>query len=114
MTWFDSVVEVLFLGTGLATLFAIFAIAHEMSTGIFRRFFLFLRLAIIVIVVNRVDVLTPRYGLTAVLGTQTADYVYRTVWSVLLLLSFIFLYVDWRGTSLDQPIKPRSAPRVEG
>ena len=109
MTWVDSAIMVLFLGTALVTLFVIFAIAHEMSTGIFKRFFLFLRLAIIVIFVNRVDVLTPDYGLTAVLGTQTADYIYRTVWSILLLISFILLYVDWKSTSLDQPIKPRSA-----
>ena len=109
MTWVDSVLKILFLGTALVTLVVIFAIAHEMSTGIFKRFFLFLRLAIIVIFINRVDVLTPEYGLTALLGTQTADYAYRTVWSILLLVSFVFLYVDWKSTSLDQPIKPRSA-----
>ena len=109
MTWVDSALKILFLATALVTLVVIFAIAHEMSTGIFKRFFLFLRLAIIVIFINRVDVLTPEYGLTALLGTQTADYAYRTVWSILLLVSFIFLFVDWKNTSLDQPIKPRSA-----
>jgi len=109
LTWVDSVLKILFLATALVTLVVIFAIAHEMSTGIFKRFFLFLRLAIIVIFINRVDVLTPEYGLTALLGTQTADYAYRTVWSILLLVSFVFLYVDWKSTSLDQPIKPRSA-----
>lgn len=114
MTWVDSALKILFLATALVTLVVIFAIAHEMSTGIFKRFFLFLRLAIVVIFVNRVDVLTPDYGVTALLGAQTADYVYRTVWSILLLLSFIFLYVDWRSTSLDQPIRPRSEVKVEG
>jgi len=109
LTWVDSALKILFLATALVTLVVIFAIAHEMGTGIFKRFFLFLRLAIIVIFINRVDVLTPEYGLTALLGTQTADYAYRTVWSILLLVSFIFLFVDWKNTSLDQPIKPRSA-----
>jgi len=109
LTWVDSALKILFLGTAFVTLVVIFAIAHEMSAGIFKRFFLFLRLAIIVIFINRVDVLTPEYGLTALLGTQTADYAYRTVWSILLLVSFIFLFVDWKSTSLDQPIKPRSA-----
>jgi len=114
MAWFDLSIKILFLGTALITLVVIFAIAHEMSTGIFKRFFLFLRLAIIVIFINRVDVLTPEYGLTAQLGTQPADYAYRTAWSILLLLSFIFLYVDWKNTSLDQPIKPRSTTKTEG
>jgi len=106
-TWFDSAVRILFLGTAVVTLFVVFAIAHKMSTGIFRRFFLLLRLTLIVIVVNRVDVLLPAYGLSTLLGSETADYVYRTLWSLLLMASFISLYVDWRRTSLDQPIKPR-------
>jgi hypothetical protein len=110
---FDSALKVIFLGTSLVTLVVVFVIAHQMSTGIFKRFFLFLKLAIIVIFVNRVDALTPDYGLTAVLGTQSADYAYRTVWSILLMLSFTLLYVDWRNTSLDQPIKPRGTMRVE-
>jgi len=97
----------MFLGASLVTLFVIFAIAHHMSTGIFRRFFLLLRLTLIVVVINRVDVLLPAYGLTSLMGSGTADYVYRTLWSLLLMVSFISLYVDWRNTSLDQQIKPR-------
>ena len=114
MTWVDSALKTLFIATALVTLVVVFAVAHEMSTGIFRRFFLFLRLAIIAIVVDRIDVFSPDYGLTALLGTQTADYAYRTVWSILLMLSFIFLYVDWRNTSLDQPIKARSVTKAAG
>jgi len=107
LTWADSVIRIVFLGTALVTLFVIFAIARQMSTGIFRRFFLFLRLTMIVVVVNRVDVLLPAYGLTSLIGSDTADYVYRTLWSLLLLVSFVSLYIDWRKTNLDQPIKPR-------
>jgi len=97
----------MFLGAGLVTLFVVFAVARQMSTGIFKRFFLFLRLTLIVVVINRIDVLLPAYGLTSLMGSDTADYVYRTVWSLLLMVSFISLYIDWRNTSLDQPIKPR-------
>ena len=114
MTWVDSALKIVFLATALVNMIVVFGIAHEMSTGIFKRFFLFLKLAIIVISINRVDVLTPDYGLTGLLGAQTAEYAYRTVWSILLLLSFIFLYVDWRSTSLDQPIKPGGTTKIEG
>jgi len=113
-TWFDSALNVVFLGTALAAVILVFVIAHEMGTGIFRRFFLLLKLTVIVILVGRADVLLPDYGLTTLVGYQTADYVYRVVWSILLMLAFIALYVDWRSTSLDQPIKPRSVTKVEG
>jgi len=106
-TWFDEAIRIMFLGAGLVTLFVVFAVARQMSTGIFKRFFLFLRLTLIVVVINRIDVLLPAYGLTSLMGSDTADYVYRTVWSLLLMVSFISLYIDWRNTSLDQPIKPR-------
>ena len=106
-TWLDEAIRIMFLGAGLVTLFVIFAVARQMSTGIFRRFFLLLRLTLIIVVINRVDVLLPAYGLTSLMGSETADYIYRTLWTLLLMASFIFLYVDWRNTSLDQPIKPR-------
>jgi len=106
-TWFDETIRIMFLGAGLVTLFVIFAVARQMSTGIFRRFFLLLRVTLIVVVINRIDVLLPDYGLTSLLGSETADYIYRTLWTLLLMASFIFLYIDWRSTSLDQPIKPR-------
>ena len=105
-TWLDEAIRISFLVTGLVTLFVIFAIARQMGTGIFRRFFMFLKVTLIVVVANRVDVLLPAYGLTSLMGTETADYAYRTAWSILLLVSFVSLYIDWRNTSLDQPIKP--------
>ena len=107
VTWVDEVVATLFLGTALASVFLVFAIARQMSTGIFRRFFLFLKLTVIVILVGRLDTLLADFGLTTLIDPQTADFAYRVAWSILLMISFIALYVDWRRTSLDQPIKPR-------
>ena len=112
-TWLDLSINVLFIGTALATVILVFAIARQMGTGIFKRFFLLLKLTVIAMLVGRADVLLPDYGLTALIGYQTADYAYRIVWSILLMLSFIALYLDWRSTSLDQPIKPRNMTKVE-
>lgn len=113
-TWVDSVVEVLFLGTALVTVILVFAIAHQMSAGIFRRFFFFVKLAVIVILVGRVNVDLLQFPLlTRIMNPQTADYAWRVVWSFLLMFGFIALYLDWKRTSLDQPIKPRSVTKVE-
>lgn len=107
--------EFLFLVTAVFTVFLVFAIARQMGTGIFKRFFAFLELTVIVILLGRVNVdLLGAPVLGRIMSPQTADYVYRVVWSILLMLGFIALYVDWRRTSLDQPIKPRSVTRVEG
>jgi len=120
--WVDSVLEILFLGTALAIVILVFEISRHMSTGIFRRFFLFLKLTAIVILINRIytDIVnpTPLFNLssspTLFFNPLMADYAFRVIWSTLFMLSLAFLYLDWRSTSLDQPIKPRSTTKVEG
>ena len=105
--------EFLFIATAVVTVFLVFAIAHQMGTGIFRRFFFFLELTAIVILLGRVNVdLLGAPVLGRIIDPQTVDYLYRVVWSILLMLGFIALFLDWRRTSLDQPIKPKSATKV--
>ena len=116
VSWVDSVIEILFIGTALVSVVLVFVIARYMSTGIIKRFFLFLELAAIVILINRIhtDLVAGNVISTVFLNPLSADYAFRIVWSTLLMLSLAFLYVDWRSTSLDQPIKPRSTSKVEG
>jgi len=116
LTWVDSLIEILFIGTALVTVILVFVIARYMSTGIFRRFFLFLKFAAIVILINRIhtDLVAGNVIPTVFFNPLSADYLFRIVWSTLLMLSLAFLYLDWRKTSLDRPIRPRSTAKVEG
>jgi hypothetical protein len=116
LSWVDSVIEILFIGSAVVSVILVFVIARYMSTGIFRRFFLFLKLTLIVVLLNRIhtDLVAGNVISTVFLNPLSADYAFRIVWSTLLMLSLAFLYVDWRRTSLDQPIKPRSAAKVAG
>ena len=113
VTWLDSVHHIvhhiLFIGTGFVILIVVFLIGRQMSTGIFKRFFLFMKLTAIFILFGRIHGLLVNYDLVPTIAPDplSADYFWRSVWSFLLMVSFVALYTDWRNTSLDQPIKPR-------
>ena len=108
----DLLVETINVLFVLVVIVFILFVSRLFTGGIFRRFFLFLRIAVVFYAAYLVFHYSVEHGLTPDLGILVN--LLNTGSVVFALFAFMALYTDWKGTKLDYHVHPPQSAKNPG